>query len=58
MAVKWLGNGGSHSVADAKVENVLVAYEILEVVLSEVFGVQKKILSGKINKINAQKGRV
>lgn len=64
MAVKWIGNAGSHALP-VEQKDVLVGYELLEHVLEELFrgGRHKRIaqMSRKVNKrkgpLSAKRGR-
>ena len=37
MAVKWLGNAGSHSHKTISADDVLDAYEIMEEILKKIY---------------------
>jgi len=53
LAVKWLGNSGSHSGTDLSMDDVLDAYEIMEQLLKEVFdksAVRARSMARKINR--------
>jgi hypothetical protein len=53
MAIKWIGNSGSHANDELKTEDILDAYEILEHVLNRLFekdSIRLKKLSTAINK--------
>ena len=54
LAIKWLGNEGSHADAISK-NDVLDAYEILEWVLDDLYVGYRKQLENKVFKINKTK---
>ena len=56
MAVKWLGNAGSHSGTTVSAEDVLDAYELMEKLLAEVFNEESKKLKALAKKIIENKG--
>lgn len=56
MAVKWLGNAGSHSGNTVSPDDVLDAYELMEKLLTEVFDEQSKKLKALAKNINKKKG--
>ena len=57
MAVKWLGNAGSHSGATVSSDDVLDAYELMEHLLTEIFNEErKKNLKALAKNINKKKG--
>ena len=55
MAVKWLGNAGSHS-GTVSADDVLDAYELMQKLLAEVFNDEGEKIKKLANKINKQKG--
>jgi len=60
-AVKWLGNAGSHSDRQLIKDNVLDSYEIMDLLLQEIYDKkqkQVKKLAKQINKKMGQKKRV
>lgn len=60
LAIKWLGNAGSHSNKEITIDDVLDAYEIMETVLKELFEYKKdtvKKLAKKIIKKQGPKGK-
>jgi hypothetical protein len=57
LAVKWLGNSGSHPGGLTR-EDVLDAFDMIEFVLENLYGTTKKELLAKVAAINAQKGPV
>jgi len=57
MAVKWLGNAGSHQGGELTTDDVMDAYEIIEHVLSEVYEEKTKKLKAIAKKVNKAKGR-
>jgi hypothetical protein len=57
LAVKWLGNAGSHSDVLTRNE-VFDALDILEAALDELFTKKGKVLKALVKKINQKKGPV
>ncbi len=55
FAIKWLGNEGSHSDKLTK-NDVLDAYEILEIIIDDIYIGRRKLIEKKISKINKRKG--
>lgn len=56
MAIKWLGNAGSHSQHAVTIDDVLDAYELMEELLVEVFTKNRKAVKTLAKKINKKKG--
>ena len=56
LAIKWIGNEGSHPEKSLTKNNVIDLYEILEHVLSELFENKSKSILAKAKKINKAKG--
>ncbi len=56
MAIKWLGNAGSHSHKEITIDDVMDAYEIMEAVLKELFE-SKKDTAKQLAKKNKQEKR-
>jgi hypothetical protein len=54
FAIKWLGNEGSHTDNITK-NDVLDAYEILEVVIEDLYVGHRKLVEKKVEKINKSK---
>ena len=54
LAIKWLGNEGSHANTMTK-NDVLDAYEILEFVLDDLYVGYRKSVDKKVSKINKSK---
>jgi hypothetical protein len=57
LAIKWLGNQGSHPGAISK-DDVMDAYEILEYVLNELYVSHKKAIEKTVKLINKRKGSI
>lgn len=57
-AIKWLGNAGSHSGSDVSQDDVFLAYDLIEHVLSEIYDNKIKKLSAHAKKVNKKKGPV
>ncbi len=56
LAIKWLGNAGSHERTTITIDDVMDAYEMLAVVLEDLFDNKKKIATKKAKEINKRKG--
>ena len=56
LAIKWLGNAGSHPGADISSDDVLDAYELIEHVLVELFGGKSKAMKALAKKVIKRKG--
>jgi hypothetical protein len=56
LALKWLGNAGSHSHKKITTDDVLDAYEIFEFILNELF--KSKSIKKLVKKINKKKGPI
>lgn len=54
LALKWLGNAGSHSDSNISMDDVIDAYEIFEFVLNDLF--KSKSLKRIVKQINKRKG--
>lgn len=55
-AIKWLGNAGSHGSDGITTNDVLVAYDLTEHVLAEIYEGKDKELRSLAKKINKKKG--
>ncbi len=55
LAIKWLGNSASH-IGSLNLEDVLDAFDMLELVLENLYGTVKKSIMAKVAAVNAQKG--
>lgn len=56
LAIKWLGNAGSHSSSSLSHNDLLDCYKILEKLLSKIFSSEEKDLEQLVSKINKRKG--
>lgn len=56
LAVKWLGNAGSHDNDGITIDDVFDAYEMTEHVLVEIYEPNKKRLKAIAKKVNKKKG--
>lgn len=56
LAIKWLGNAGSHSDKIISVDDVLDAYELMDELLVEIFSSKRKNLKKLAKRINKKKG--
>ena len=54
LALKWLGNAGSHSNSNISMDDVIDAYEIFEFVLNDLF--KSKSVKRIVKEINKRKG--
>lgn len=58
LAVKWLGNAGSHDGKSPEAGDVRVTFDLLEHALSEVYEAKGKKLKAIAKKVNKKKGPV
>lgn len=58
IAIKWLGNAGSHPGDSLKKDDVLDAYEIMEHLLDDIYNPKKAKIEKLIQAINKKKGPV
>ncbi|WP_271105792.1 DUF4145 domain-containing protein [Pseudomonas tohonis] len=58
LAVKWLGNAGSHDGDKTTEADVRIMYDLLEHVLSEVYEGKNKKLKAIAKKVNKNKGPI
>lgn len=56
LAVKWLGNAGSHSNHSVTLDDVLDSYELTIELLDEIFSKKRKNAKSLAKKINKKKG--
>jgi len=56
LAIKWLGNAGSHSQHEVSTDDVLDAYELMEELLAEVITSKRKKAKSLAKQINKKKG--
>ena len=56
LAIKWLGNAGSHAGSEISHDDVLDAYELLEEALSEIYAPRTKRIEKLAKEINRRKG--
>lgn len=56
IAVKWLGNAGSHSGDELTIDDVMDTYEIMEHVLDEIYGKKLTKIKSIAKKVNKAKG--
>lgn len=59
LAIKWIGNIGSHNTEDFSNEKLFLAYELLDYILQDLFINQNKIkeLAKKAKIVNKSKGK-
>jgi hypothetical protein len=55
LAVKWLGNSGSH-VGSLKRDDVLDAFDMIELALENLYGTTKAMIMQKVKAVNKKKG--
>jgi hypothetical protein len=58
LAVKWLGNSGSHENATLTIDDALDAYELTEQILKEIYEPKPKHLKALAKKVNKKKGPI
>lgn len=58
LAVKWLGNAGSHNGVELGVGDLRSAYDLLESVLAEIYDKKTAKLKAVAKKVNKKKGPV
>jgi hypothetical protein len=56
LAIKWLGNAGSHSWKEVKFDDVMDAYEIMEHLLAEIYDSRTMKVKALAKKVNTSKG--
>ena len=56
LAIKWLGNAGSHGHAEVTMDDVMDAYELTEHILEEIYEPKAKKLKAIAKKVNKRKG--
>lgn len=55
-ACKWLGNAGSHSGSHVTLDDVMDAYELVELILAELFDLRRKNAQALAKQVNKAKG--
>lgn len=55
MAIKWIGNSGSHKTEELTKDDILDAYEILSHVTTKLYEKTSKRIKAMTNKINSRK---
>ncbi|RYD83115.1 MAG: DUF4145 domain-containing protein, partial [Verrucomicrobiaceae bacterium] len=55
LAIKWLGNSGSHSGGLTR-EDVLMAFDMLELVLTNLYSNTKQEIMRQVKAVNKAKG--
>ena len=58
LAVKWLGNAGSHSNHEVTMDDVLDAYELMQTVLDRLYNSKSKSIEKLAKAVNKKKGPV
>jgi len=56
VAIKWLGNAGSHNSTEITMDDVLDAYEIMALVLKQVLSSDEAHVKKMVKEINKKKG--
>lgn len=56
LAIKWLGNAGSHPGSNISTDDVLDAYELIEHVLGALFSGRSKAMKALAKQVNRRKG--
>lgn len=56
VAIKWLGNAGSHAGGVVTLDDVMDAYELIEHVLQEIYAPKGKTLRALAKRVNKKKG--
>jgi hypothetical protein len=56
VAIKWLGNAGSHAGGVVTLDDVMDAYELIEHVLQEIYAPKAKTLKALAKRVNRKKG--
>lgn len=56
MAIKWLGNSGTHAQGDVEYAVILDAFDILERAVEQIYSQKTKELESRISQINSKKG--
>lgn len=56
LAIKWLGNAGSHADSVVTIDDVMDAYELIDHVLQELYTQKAKKAKALARKINKKKG--
>lgn len=56
LAIKWLGNAGSHNDKPITLDDVMDAYEIMDEVLRELFANKRDKIKKLVKQINKKKG--
>lgn len=56
VAIKWLGNAGSHAGSKITLEDVMDAYDLIEHVLQEIYASKAKTLKTLAKRVNKKKG--
>ncbi len=56
LAIKWLGNAGSHSKNEVTLDDVMDAYELMEVVLTQLYDPKGDSVKKLVKEINKKKG--
>jgi hypothetical protein len=56
LAIKWLGDAGSHSNKEITFDDVMDVYEIMDEVLKELFANKKDNIKKLVKQINKKKG--
>ena len=55
LAIKWLGNAGSHANGKITIDHVMDSYDMFEHVLGQIYVPKTKKLQALARKVNKQK---
>ena len=58
MAIKWLGNAGSHDNSIITQDDVLDSYEFVDHVINEIYASKKNDIVARAKKVNKSKGPI
>lgn len=56
LAIKWLGNAGSHSKGKISMDDVMDSYELIDHVLQEIYTPKSKRIATLAKQVNKKKG--
>jgi hypothetical protein len=56
LAIKWLGNAGSHGHTQLSMDDVMDSYELTKHILNEIYEPKAKKLKAMAKKVNNKKG--
>jgi hypothetical protein len=56
IAIKWLGNAGSHSNGKITIDDVMDSYDLIEHILQDIYASNSKKLVALAKRVNKKKG--